>query len=111
MERVEAGVANFREFQVDARDFFSRADERAISEEMQRNRRDQKIKETLIEHNAKMNNRLLMAGIVIAFLTLAVAYMGYLESVKQQHGIFSLTKPDTVVSSTQHAGSDSRRPY
>ena len=29
MDRVEEGVANFREFQVDAREFFTRSDERA----------------------------------------------------------------------------------
>ena len=70
MNRVEEGVSNFREFQVDARDFFSRADERAKDEEKQRNKRDQEIKDTLTERDARLNRRLVIIGLLISALAL-----------------------------------------
>ena len=70
MNRVEEGVSNFREFQVDARDFFSRADERAKDEEKHRNKRDQEIKDTLAERDARLNRRLVIIGLLISALAL-----------------------------------------
>jgi hypothetical protein len=66
MNRVEEGVSNFRSFQVDARDFFGRADERAKTEMEFHNKRDQEIKDALAAANENMNREIANAGLKAA---------------------------------------------
>ena len=49
IEIATAGVSNFREFQSEARDFFSRSDERAKTEKAFHEKRDKEIKDALQE--------------------------------------------------------------
>lgn len=83
MNRVEQGVSNFREFQADARDFFSRADERAKNEAAHRNQRDEEIKSTLTASTRRMNRRLGFAGLVVAILALLVGWLTYRDSQRR----------------------------
>ena len=64
-ETLKAGVSNFRSFQVDARDFFTRADERAKNEESFHNKRDQEIKDAFEKRHLENTERLdgISAGI------------------------------------------------
>ena len=94
MNRVEEGVANFRQFQTDARDFFSRADERAENEKDFHNLRDK-------ENAKREGRRWKLAGFVLAFLTLVIAVLTYLEANRQIHGNLTTAQPGTAVSSSQ----------
>lgn len=89
MDRVEEGVANFKAFQRDAREFFTEAQTRALLEKEFRNTRDQEIKDALgatIRHAEEADRKSalrqgwLMAGIGI--LTLLVAILLGLHSVE-----------------------------
>jgi hypothetical protein len=106
MNRVEQGVSNFREFQADARDFFSRADERAKNEAVHRNRRDEEIKSTLAASDRKMNRRLGFAGLVVAILALLVGWLTYRDS---QRKVGENTAP-VVQSSQQNQQQDAGGP-
>jgi hypothetical protein len=70
MGRVEEGVSNFREFQSEARDFFSRADERAQNETAFHNLRDQEIKDALEARDKVLNRRLVIIGLILSILAL-----------------------------------------
>jgi hypothetical protein len=80
MNRVEEGIANFRSFQIQALDFFSRQDERAKNDEKQRNRRDQEIKDHLEAANSKVNIRLAIAALIVGVLTLLVGWLTYRDA-------------------------------
>ena len=99
MNRVEEGVANFRQFQTDARDFFSRADERAENEKDFHNLRDK-------ENAKREGRRWKLAGFVLAFLTLVIAVLTYLEANRQIHGNLTTAQPGTAVSSSQQPQQD-----
>ena len=90
MERVEEGIANFRVFQGDARDFFSRADERAISDKEHRDKRDEEIKNALHsrEHSADHKLNVIMAvvailGALTMSLTLLLGYLTFRDTVRK----------------------------
>lgn len=90
MDRVEEGISNFRAFQTDARDFFSRADERAIAEKEHGDRRDEEIKEALHsrEHSADHKLNAIMAvvailGALTMSLTLLLGYLTYRDTVRK----------------------------
>lgn len=90
MDRVEEGISNFRAFQTDARDFFSRADERAIAEKEHRDRRDEEIKKALHsrEHSADHKLNAIMAvvailGALTMSLTLLLGYLTYRDTVRK----------------------------
>ena len=90
MDRVEEGISNFRAFQADACDFFSRADERAIAEKEHRDRRDEEIKEALHsrEHSADHKLNAIMAvvailGALTMSLTLLIGYLTYRDTVRK----------------------------
>ena len=97
MESTQAqlveGVSNFRDFQVTARDFFSRADERAKNLEAFHNKRDQEIKdafnkrheenvEKLTEISATVSKKSLwwnIAAVLVACAALvAMIFFGWL---------------------------------
>jgi ribosomal protein L16 Arg81 hydroxylase len=69
------GVANFKAFQRDARDFFTEHRVLATAEESQRNKRDQEIKDALAAHYAQINqdNELLSNRIAKRNLFVGVA--------------------------------------
>lgn len=100
MNRVEEGVANFREFQGDARDFFSRADERAMNDEKHRNKRDQEIKDELAAANRKHDRRMNVINIVLVLLGLLLGYLTYRDSQRK----LSYDPPKAGVQSPQDAG-------
>ena len=83
MDKVEEGVANFRTFQVDARDFFSRADERAKNEKAFHELRDKEIKTALEKANQVITEKLgrrslawVVAGVLVAIASLCIAAAG-----------------------------------
>ena len=97
MDRVEEGIANFRAFQVDARDFFSRADERATAEMTFHNQRDQEIKDALAVAAHRTDRWMLF----IAILSLIAVSVGVYVGVREyQHKLSSVRSP-TVVQSVQ----------
>lgn len=99
MNRVEEGVANFKSFQIDARDFFARADERARTEEAFHNRRDQEIKDAfnlrhqenvakLSEIGAGLNKKTLIwniAGVVVGITAIVVAVCIAIMTARSAH--------------------------
>ena len=99
MDRVEEGVSNFRQFQVDARSFFDRADERARTEEAFHNRRDQEIKDAfnlrhqenvdkLSEISAGISKKTLIwniAGVFVGIAALIISVLGIMFAVKMTH--------------------------
>jgi hypothetical protein len=66
MDRVEAGVSNFRGFQAEARDFFTESRTRAAVEMQFHNKRDQEIKEALKISNDERNESLAKVGLAVA---------------------------------------------
>jgi hypothetical protein len=86
---VKEGVANFREFQQDARDFFTQSRTRDIEREKQTNKRDQEIKDTLTSHQTMAENKdkrrtfLLTAfGIFLSAVTVFLAIMEFIRYSK-----------------------------
>jgi hypothetical protein len=77
MRVVKEGVANFREFQQDARDYFTEAKTRALENEKHTNRRDQEIKDTLADHNRKISIWIAVITVIIGFLELVHLYRGH----------------------------------
>jgi hypothetical protein len=103
MESTQAqlveGVSNFRDFQVTARDFFARADERARTEEAFHNRRDQEIKDAFIlrhqenvaklsEIGAGLNKKTLIwniAGVLVGITAIVVAVCIAIMTARSAH--------------------------
>ncbi len=83
MNRVEEGVANFRDFQRDAREFFT--EHRVLAKEMNRQReeRDKQIKDALATAERRQNSRLSMIGLALAVLTLFCGAIAALEAWHQ----------------------------
>jgi hypothetical protein len=113
MDRVEEGVANFRAFQVDARDFFTRSDERALVEQRFRDKRDEEIKEAakgaaaevklvLDERHFKADrsDRLWKRGMAIAMLIVVTCgvWIAYREYERK---IATLTIPAPITHTSQ----------
>jgi hypothetical protein len=112
MDTVEEGVANFRNFQKVAADFFSRADERAENDEKHRNKRDQEIKDAVALRDKEIKDAVALrerieerrwkfAGLVLGIIMAVVTILAYLEGTRRAHGDYTGAKPDTVLSSTQ----------
>jgi hypothetical protein len=70
MDRVEEGVANFRDFQKDAREFFTDSRSRAIAEKEFHDRRDKENAERQDLRDKKMAIRLTILGLVLGALAL-----------------------------------------
>lgn len=99
MDRVEEGIANFRDFQSDARDFFSRADERAKTEKEFHNRRDAEIKEAMEARHQENADKLNLiesqigkktllwtaAGVTLTLAGLVIAVLSIWVAVKLAH--------------------------
>lgn len=99
LETALAGVANFRQFQTDARAFFTRHDAREEAAEETEAKRHQQNQDKIDASNAKMNIVLAMAAIV----TLIVMGVGVYVSV--QVSKHSEIIPQKVLGS-QNAGPD-----
>ena len=129
MDRVEEGVSNFRQFQVDARSFFDRADERARTEEAFHNRRDQEIKDAfnlrhqenvdkLSEISAGISKKTLIwniAGVFVGIAALIISVLGIMFAVKMTHTsdlqqLFLHSRSVPVLSLMHQAPQESRIP-
>lgn len=80
MNRVEEGVANFRGFQQEARDFFMESRTRAATEKLFHETRDREIKEALQASNDKLNRNISrrsllwqVVGVFVAIMAVAVS--------------------------------------
>lgn len=105
MDRVEEGVSNFRQFQTKGLDFFSRSDERAITEQQFHNKRDQEIKDALLAHNSRQTFMLGLLMFIVAALGVVLALP---PAIKALHDtgihfpkIFTLTAPQQAYNSQQ----------
>ncbi len=96
MNVVEEGVSNFRNFQGDARDFFSRADERARVEMEFHNKRDQEIKDALLAANSKLNTRIGIASLIVGVLLVILAILALPELSRVLHGDLSIVPPSVA---------------
>jgi len=80
MDRVEEGVANFRQFQFDARDFFAEYRENRRNNIEFQDKRDKEIKDRLDAANTKLNQNIATAGLHVAkrgiFWTIVQACIG-----------------------------------
>jgi hypothetical protein len=76
MDLVERGVANFRDFQEDARDFFSRQDER------------EKIKDQLDKRRSRIHFALL-GGLISLVVGLIIAAFTWAASFESRHKVVS----------------------
>ncbi len=83
MNRVEEGVANFRTFQQDARDFFTEHRTEAREQERRRKERDEEIKAALQAAERKQDRKLAIIGIALACLTLFCGAIAALEAWHQ----------------------------
>lgn len=99
MDRVEEGISNFRSFQVEAREFFTRADERAKAEMAFHNTRDREIKDTLALSNQRTNFLML----IIAALSLIAAVAGVFIGVREYQRKISLAAPTSISQQPQSA--------
>ena len=90
MNVVEEGVSNFRNFQVDARDFFSRADERARTEMEFHNKRDREIKDALAVANRRLNTHIAIASLIIGTMLLILSIIALPELNRVLHGDLSV---------------------
>lgn len=90
-------------FLTEARDFFSRADERAKNEEKYRTKRDQEIKDTLAETNISLTRRLMIAALIIS---LFMAWLGFREYQRKE----SLLTPSPALQLPQQP-QDAKNPY
>ena len=68
MNRVEEGIANFRDFQADARAFFTRSDTRDEERKDHQNQRDKEIKDTLTASNRRFTKYVVLIGLVPAII-------------------------------------------
>jgi hypothetical protein len=92
MNRVEAGVSNFRDFQVDVRAFITRQDTReeerkaalAAQEAAQATQREA-VKEALDGATRKQGRRDFWLTVVLAVLGLILSLLIYLEGNRQIH--------------------------
>jgi hypothetical protein len=69
MNRVEEGVANFRDFQQDARDFFTEHRTNEARREEFQNKRDQEIKDHLARRDFWFMLAVALMGLVLGWLT------------------------------------------
>jgi hypothetical protein len=112
MERVEEGVANFRDFQATARDFFSRADERAIREKLFHETRDKEIKEAIEAADKKRNDAIAdrerrfthLIAIAGLLFTLMLVGIGWLTFRDMRRTSMEQAPAVRVSSSQQNAG-------
>ena len=88
MDRVEEGVANFRQFQVDARDFFTEHRTNELRREEFQNKRDQEIKDTLIQRHQKTDTKMNILMVIIAALTLLLGWLA-LRDTEQKNSFAS----------------------
>ena len=77
---TEKGVANFRDFTAEVREFITRADTRDEERERFQNKRDQEIKEALDRRDKRINSWLAVASTLILALTLLVAWLTWRDS-------------------------------
>ena len=97
MTRVEEGVANFRQFQAKAAEFFVRADERAENQIAFHNTRDAEIKAALDRRDRSLNRRLAVIGLILTLI-------GLWPVVKDViHIKVSMTAPTTSFNSPEDA--------
>lgn len=75
LEAALEGVANFRDFQKDARSFFDRHDEREELAEKTEARRHQENKDRIEQGNAKMNIVLALTAIATLFVLIIGTYV------------------------------------
>jgi hypothetical protein len=87
MELVERGVANFREFQTDARDFFSRSDER------------EKMRDDTNKRRARVHFALL-GGLISLVVGLILLFAGWANDFEKRHKISEA--PHTPVQSSEN---------
>jgi hypothetical protein len=99
MNRVEEGIANFRAFHQDVREFITRADTRDEERKDALERRDNEVKEAVRRRESKLNMWFAILGLTVAILTGLVGYLTYRDS---QRKLGETAKP--VVSSTQDSG-------
>ena len=106
MDRVEEGVANFRDFQKDAREFFTRADERAKAEKTFHDLRDKENKERMDERHRQNQEKLAVveakvaetsagisrktlvwniAGVLVGIAAVIVSLVGIWAAMKMTH--------------------------
>lgn len=91
-------------FIAEARDFFSRADERAANEKEFHDTRDAEIKRAIESRERRENRRWTLIMAILTVIGIVVAIVGVLEANRQMHGKFSFTTPDSALASTQDAG-------
>ena len=88
MNRVEEGVANFRDFQQEARNYFTEARTRAATEKLFHEKRDKEIKEALQTSNDKLNQNISkrsllwqVVGVLVAIMAVAVSIAAFCATV------------------------------
>ena len=99
-ETLLEGVADFRDFQMDAREFFHRADERAKTEKDFHNQRDREIKNAIDERHVENKGRqdrlmlwVALLTLVVGIIAAGVAWMAYLDTkAKIEKGLLKLPK-------------------
>ena len=91
----------------DVLEFITRADERALNEEKQRNKRDQEIKDTLSAHNGRVSRRLGLGMLAIALMGLLLGWLTFRDSQRKVGEII----PPVVQSSQQPQVSGTGAPH
>jgi hypothetical protein len=104
MNRVEEGIANFREFQKEGREFFNRADERALTEREYADDRAKEIKQALDRRDRNWNFRLMVIGIIISIFMLWLTYRDFQRKISDRSAPVGVSYP-------QNVPQDSAAPY
>ena len=84
---VEEGVANFRDFQATARDFFSRADERAENQKEFQETRDKEIKAAIERRERRFTHLTVIAGILFTATLVMLAILTYRDSKRAAENV------------------------
>jgi hypothetical protein len=108
MDRVEEGVANFREFQNDARKFFTRADTRDEERKIHQDTRDKELKAAVDLHTAKQNKWFALLGLIVATMALLIGWLTYRDSQRKVGDNHPVTQSQSLT--PQNAGNESRNP-
>lgn len=101
-ETLLEGVANFRSFQNDAREFFHRADERAKTEKEFHNTRDAEIKEAMEARHRDNAFRFNVIGIVLTAVLALLAFLTWRDT--QQKNSFASPVPGVSYSQPPQEG-------
>ena len=85
LDRVEEGVSNFRDFQQEARDFFTRADERAIHR-VQQEEEEKEERDRLDQRRSRLHFTLL-GGLISLIVGLTLWLVQWTTNFEKRHKV------------------------